>query len=440
MEDNLSSLFKVLSHKSVSAERRTLLALTWVKFCEYCPAEKSSWSLFLSNLEEAEQLRCLRCSGTDLIKTSGSRYVYCKSCKTDSSVTAGTFWHGIKKLRPWLAAIFFFQEKAFISAAWFAEILNIKASTAQHIFRSVLAAEHSAIEENECLVSSWHFIKLFNKRSYASVSFQHASKEEEAMQNRMKEDFEKKETGNSDFAKQAEEPDSSSQLVQQPQPIQPTDEPSSSFFQKNPLNELSEEAQKVFSEVLNGSQTIDQLFENLGIELSLLNAAITDLEMEGLIEEQSGGRFRVIPAVERLQRNRNLGTGTYWHLSGESCAGANCALCADTKAVTETNTETNTETSTELDIEINTDSDSNDIRAQIADFCLFIREVYQGFSRRFSGLYLVLQKFRNDSNVQNERTSLFYRCLQMGRSGTLADCTSGYVTPLLTPFYLNERA
>jgi hypothetical protein len=324
--------------------------------------------------------------------------------------------------------MFFFQEKAFISAAWFAEILNIKASTAQHIFRSVLAAEHSAIEENECLVSSWHFIKLFNKRSYASVSFQHASKEEEAMQKRMKEDFEKKETGNSDFAKQAEEPDSSSQLVQQTQPIQPTDEPSSSFFQKNPLNELSEEAQKVFSEVLNGSQTIDQLFEKLGIELSLLNAAITDLEMEGLIEEQSGGRFRVIPAVERLQRNRNLGTGAYWHLSGESCAGANCALCADTKAPTKADTETNT------------DSDSNDIRAQIADFCLFVREVYQGFSRRFSGLYLVLQKFRNDSNVQNERTSLFYRCLQMGRSGTLADCTSGYVTPLLTPFYLNERA
>ncbi|MBN8659853.1 MAG: hypothetical protein J0M35_05785 [Candidatus Obscuribacter phosphatis] len=259
------------------------------------------------------------------------------------------------------------------------------------------------------------------------MSFQHASKEEEAMQNRMKEDFEKNETGNSDFARQAEEPDSSSQPIQQTQSNHQTDETTSSFFQMNPLDELPEEAQKVFSEVLSGSQTIDELFEKLGIELSLLNAAITDLEMEGLIEEQSGGRFRVIPAVERLQRNRNLGNGTYWHLSGESCAGAYCALCADTNAPKKADTETNT------------DTDSNDIRAQIADFCLFIREVYQGFSRRFSGLYLVLQKFRRDSNVQNERTSLFHRCLQMGRSGTLADCTSGYVTPLLTPFYLNER-
>lgn len=434
MESNLYSLFKVLDHKSVSKERRILIACTWVKFCEQCPSEKSAWSIFLENLEEAEQLRCLRCSGTQLIKNSGSRYVYCKSCKTDSSVTAGTFWHGIKKLRPWLAAIFFLQEKAFLSAAWFAELLNIKASTAQHIFRSILAAEHAVIEENECLVSSWHFMKLFNKRSYASVSFQHANKEEEAMQNRKKEDFEKDRTGSSDFAKPGEEPYSSSQSPEdcnyksegtrysgnRAQSLDSDAEPcfqqlegeSSTYLQMNPLDELSDEAKKVFCEILNGCQTIDNLIDKLGIELSKLNAAITDLEMEGLIEEQSGGRFRVIPEVERIQRNRKIRNGSYWHLSGEGCAGADCGVC--------------------------TNADSDDIGAQIAEFCRFISEVYQGFSRRFSGLYLVLQKFRSHSNEKKGCANLFQSCLQIGRAGTLADCTSGYITPLLTTFYLIE--
>ncbi|MBX9942311.1 MAG: hypothetical protein K2Y32_23820 [Candidatus Obscuribacterales bacterium] len=252
------------------------------------------------------------------------------------------------------------------------------------------------------------------------------------MQNRKREDFEKNEAESSSSAKPVEHPytsspssedcnykseltrdsESKAQRLDATEELsyQSLEEKDSNYFQVNPLNELSEEAQKVFCELLNGSQTIDKLFEKLGIELSLLNAVITDLEMEGLIQEQSGGRFRVIPDVERLQRNSEISNGSYWHLSGNGCAGADCAVCNDQGA--------------------------DEIGIQIADFCRFIGEVYQGFSRRFSGLYLVLQKFRIDWNDKSERIDLFHRCLQMGRSGTLADCTNGYVTPLLTPFYL----
>jgi transposase-like protein len=90
---------------------------TLLEFQEQFPDEESCWA-YLRKLRWPDGFRCPRCSSDQSSFLSPRRLEQCRSCRYQSSVTAGTVFHGTRApLRVWLLAIFFVaRHKQSISA------------------------------------------------------------------------------------------------------------------------------------------------------------------------------------------------------------------------------------------------------------------------------------------------------------------------------------
>lgn len=100
----------------------------------------------------------------------------CKHCRGKNSVTAGTFFEKIRRPRPWLARIWFFENGIQINSNQFSELFDIAYSTSLSIFKKItLAVIDMLPAETECPSSD--FEELICKRSSETPANEHPKSE-----------------------------------------------------------------------------------------------------------------------------------------------------------------------------------------------------------------------------------------------------------------------
>ena len=90
---------------------------TLLEFADQFPDEEACWR-YLQAVRWSGDFHCPRCEGAEASFLSARRLFQCTSCRYQTSVTAGTLFHGTRTpLRKWFLAIFFFaRHKQSISA------------------------------------------------------------------------------------------------------------------------------------------------------------------------------------------------------------------------------------------------------------------------------------------------------------------------------------
>ena len=86
------------------------------EFKQRFPDERACWQFLLDSLLFLGMIVCSRCDGTSFSLHTEKRNAICDFCGKARSVTAGTFFHKVKKLPEWLLAIWLIENGAVISS------------------------------------------------------------------------------------------------------------------------------------------------------------------------------------------------------------------------------------------------------------------------------------------------------------------------------------
>ncbi|MBX9690260.1 MAG: hypothetical protein K2X27_26340 [Candidatus Obscuribacterales bacterium] len=151
----------------------------WREFNKNFQSEKDCVEKLWSKLAESNQI-CKHCKSGALINQPGERALHCSRCPRKSWFTAGTYFHRIRKLRPWLAAIWFLEKGIIINSNEFSKLLEVSYDTAFRIFKKLSTALKNKGNIAGELIDSSYFLSLFSKRSTRTPALEHPSSEEKA--------------------------------------------------------------------------------------------------------------------------------------------------------------------------------------------------------------------------------------------------------------------
>ncbi len=157
------------------------LDLCWQQFNNRFPTEAHCVDA-LCNLLFEQGTQCRHCSGRDIQPSPGGRTIRCRTCSETSWLTAGTFFHGIRLARPWLAAIWLLEHGVRLSSSKFHKLVGIAYSSALSIFKKLTSVIHSKLEGEALSMSSGHFAALFCKRSRETPAREHPIAEQREME------------------------------------------------------------------------------------------------------------------------------------------------------------------------------------------------------------------------------------------------------------------
>jgi hypothetical protein len=108
--------------------------------------------------------------------------IKCQFCFKKRWLTAGTFFHRIRRARPWLAAIFLIEHGVAFNSFQFHRLLGIAYSSALSILKKVSVVIQSAMRDDDFIrLPSALFLPLFTKRSRKTPANKKPLAEEEAM-------------------------------------------------------------------------------------------------------------------------------------------------------------------------------------------------------------------------------------------------------------------
>ncbi|MBN8660814.1 MAG: hypothetical protein J0M35_10645 [Candidatus Obscuribacter phosphatis] len=244
--------------------RQLLLNEFIVKF----PSDESCWSSLVHEFAACDKLRCRWCGADKVEVQQDSRTLSCNDCKKKSSMTAGTFFHGIKKVRAWFFAIWIVENEFYVSSKWFAQAIGISQSSALHILKSTLYL----IEENSGIFESVgfglrEFRLFFRKRSFLTPAMVKPSCE-------LQEGAD--ESSNHDNYNNSAD----------------------SSWVDVTASEVDSVRDAVISALKEGSRSLDEIRNTIKCSSSDVLAAITDLELDGEISAIAGNRFQLCNKVK----------------------------------------------------------------------------------------------------------------------------------------------
>jgi hypothetical protein len=222
-------------------------------------------------------------------KIYGARLVKCAFCRRKRRLTAGTFFHGVRKVRPWLAAIFFFEQGIPINAFQFHKLVGVAYATAFSILKKLTVVIHSAMQEGATvLIPSSLFLSVFTKRSRETPARGKPSSEQEAVDN-----LSSKDEGRREPQAPSKAPVNSQLLEADIQlgAINVTSEELKPLRETNaPI--IEDPVEKAIYECLSlKPTTYDTICERVGVSVGDLSAALTCMELSGLVERLPGDQY-----------------------------------------------------------------------------------------------------------------------------------------------------
>ncbi len=283
------------------ADGEDSLSFCWRQFSAQFKSEKESVEE-LCRILHAGGLSCRYCKSRDVLREHGARTIKCLNCMTESWFTAGTFFHGIRLARPWVAAIWLIEHGVGVSASKFHKLLGIAYSSAWSILRKLAMVVQRQMGEE--FVSSVRFVALLCRRSRETPAREHPSAEEK-MEDKLCDEMRAGQIAGSIDSSSALSANDSFAGVSSGCPASQNKSDTAGQAEPNrqepsSLRELGDMEKQVY-EILSPIEAVqfDSLCEYAGMPAGALSAALMMLELSDLVRSLPGDRYvRCSPDVE----------------------------------------------------------------------------------------------------------------------------------------------
>ncbi|MBI5173424.1 MAG: hypothetical protein HY986_11100 [Candidatus Melainabacteria bacterium] len=357
------------------------VGVVWEEFCSIYPDEGACWFALFDALSANNALFCRSCNSRAVQFSPLSRSTRCESCYRITWLTAGTVFHGARKLRPWMAAIWLFEHDIKISSSGFSFLLQIAQSSALNMYKSLFFVVNSEGKQNATEASSSQFLQIFNKRSLETLSWQHPVTEE-GLPDKNFQEF----NGNGSGAH-------CPHLDSSPPKTSSESTTSASEQASTECRESSVE-KRILALLTGGEKTFDEICLHNDFETAEVNRALTFLELESKIVSLVGGKYGLVSAESFLRSPGHREVG-------------------------------NEESANSL---------SMDLEQAVESFCRLIKQEFHGISRKTIALYAALRQLPLSYEKLEKITSsrLLGACLfrePIGREQIRV-----YVSPQFFPF------
>ncbi|HEY9754269.1 MAG TPA: hypothetical protein V6C97_03785 [Oculatellaceae cyanobacterium] len=219
----------------------------------------------------------------------------CKRCYLQTSITVGTLFERIRRVEPWLAAIWLMERGVALTSSAFHRLVNIAQSTALVMLRKIRLVLESNLDETAKLMASSHFKRLMCRRSLETPARLHPSAEDD-FANR-KDDL--NETPNGDASTDSfEHTGFSADRKDGCHDDSTIDDLAAAVNLEEELmalpQQLRESAMDILKNLLNGPSSFDELSTRTKLPPGPLNSVLTILEICSLVQDTGGGRFALI--------------------------------------------------------------------------------------------------------------------------------------------------
>lgn len=382
-------------------EECTLRLVTiWRRFHKKYIDDDACWADIAKNIVLGRVHKCRRCRKRDFSLTKNVKVIQCNGCGQKISVSAGTFFHKVKKIRAWMAAIWLVQHGETVSSTFFAFLCEIAQSSALHILKSVYAVTEGWRGRNSGNVSSKHFLSWFMRRSSETPRKEAPAREEKVFQD-----------------------EESARLEKESNVREITEN-------KIAIKDLGEVEVKIFEMLIPGPIRVEQIALHTGLKPAELLSTFTLLEILEIIRPLPGGLIGLCPGAQ--EKVYGLETGA--HLSKDSkvknsCQNAACTACSSEEHAAQ-------------------------LSQLIAKFWMFSANTFQACSRKYFHYYLSAfaytsmgkaknaitcqEQARNAAAFEENEESLLNLCLRRGYVGSRY--MYGNLTPLLLRAPLQDEA
>lgn len=179
---NKNSGKKNISTVQTNQEQEMRFSELWQEFNSTYPDEAACVETICKALHG--ELKCKNCGSSRIHRHYGQRVGRCSDCKTDIYITAGTFFHGIRTFRPWLAAIWLRERGIAVRSTMLVALLPIASSSAWHLLKKIDFVVQNLLSEEDSAqaVSSAMFAQTIKKRSKETPARQHPYAEQEELE------------------------------------------------------------------------------------------------------------------------------------------------------------------------------------------------------------------------------------------------------------------
>lgn len=250
--------------------------------------------------------KCAHCGGFNIIKMPEHRNFKCKDCFLYTWITAGTFFHGVNKLFPWVLAIHMWEARIFISSSRFHRLVGVAQSTALIILKKIATVVQASYEDEKSVIPTSEFGKIYCKRSDETPAQQHPRAEQTRLDARIAR--EARRAGQQELDEQFEDQEDQEEEEEEEESGREDRNKDALVNDEQSRRSLNSVERAVYD--LIGFEQIhhDEIFTALNYPLHEVSAALAILEIYQYAKRLSGDFFVRVDDEElaRNQEARNI--------------------------------------------------------------------------------------------------------------------------------------
>lgn len=260
------------------------------------PDDSACWTAVLSELKEAGLLDCRRCYSSSIEISKTFRTFVCLECKKKHQLTAGTYFHGVRRIRAWLFAIWTIDQSFYVSSNWLSKALFLSQSASLHILKTALVVvERSQSGLSKDAIPTFKLRNFFDKRSLLTAANTKPKEELTAEEPNTSENEQKESKRNSK---------SRTKNNTKTQETKTKTEHGRNKYNKKNYNNSDQTApfsgnalqKRILNILRSADKTVDDLIEELEQSSRDVLSSLTELEFEGIVVCRAGGKIALAQA------------------------------------------------------------------------------------------------------------------------------------------------
>lgn len=251
------------------------------------PTQEDILKEFEKMIWGTKPLCCVHCQSVNIERDANCRRWKCEDCFLYTYLTAGTLFHGMKNPRAWIIALKLQEARIFVSSCRFHKFVGVAQSTALQIFKKIFKVIESAYEDEETEISTGVFSRIFCKRSRETPEHEHPRSEQTKIDRfvarearRARQEIVARLREDAEIEGELDVDGNSVVSAEQLQEMNLT-----------PEDSLTDIQLRVFELIEYESISFDELLNQLNIDITHLSAALTILELAGLVRREPGDHY-----------------------------------------------------------------------------------------------------------------------------------------------------
>jgi len=289
---------KYIAHSTLPQEQGCTIDQLWEEFNQLYPTEKDCCEELYKKAQLENLLNCRSCGSQPLLKTCPERVFRCHNCKKKRWLTGGTFFHRVRLIKSWLAAIWLTERGAILTSTKFQKLLNIAQSSALNILRKIRMVMQDLMDDTCSSAPSSLFSMVVSKRSRETPARLHpTSEEEEKSENNRTSTHNSR--GNADL-------NVNNAALLRTEACNLTDSPFANLSQpgETATKEIKLE-RKIYDLLSDNPMSVDALLDLTGTAAGPALAALTMLELAGLATRIVGDYYLRTQSETRSPMDNN---------------------------------------------------------------------------------------------------------------------------------------